>query len=114
MIREPTKEMPEIAAQEQVATADTERDNTSKLEEPDVETPATDGIYEAGGRSDEVPLRDTAALGNIAPDDSGDDLMDTNDPRDPGKETGFEDDAASTPLRRTLRFGKKSQKVKGF
>ena len=40
--------------------------------------------------------------------------MDTNSPRDPGEEIGLKDVAASAPLRRTQRLGKKAQKADGF
>ena len=98
--------MPGNSAWEDVATAETEGDDTDRLEEPDAKKPADEGISEAGGRGTEEPLRDTTALRDAATDDSGaHDLMDTDNPGDV---------TASIPLRRTPRFRKKNQGILNF
>ena len=103
------EERPGNAAQENVTIDDTGGGDPGQLKEPDTEKSAAEGTYEAAGRSTEEPLRDTTT------DDSGNHgPMDTDDPRDPGEETGQEDIAANTPLRRTQRSRKKAQKTENF
>ena len=92
--------MPGNAAWEDVAAAETKGNNTDKLEGPDVNKAAAEGISKSGERGTREPRRDATPLRDTATDDSG--------AHDPGDVT------ASTPLRRTLRFRKKNQKIKGF
>ena len=79
------EEMPRDAAQEDVTVKDTKGDSPDELlKEPATKRSASEKIYETTGGNPEGPLRDTAAL---------------------------EDVAANTPLRRTQRFRKKTKKA---
>ena len=102
-------------ARESVTADDTGGDKADELKEPDTKKPAAEGTYETAGRNPEGLFRDTTALGDITIDDSSDcGLMGTDDPRDPGKETGLEDIAANMPLRRTQRVRKKTRNAESF
>ena len=101
--------VPRNAAQENVTTDYTGGNNPGEMKDPDTKKSAPKGTHEAAGRSTEESLRDTTS------EESGDHgRMDTDDPRDPGEETGLEDIAVSTPLRRTQRSRKKTRKTEGF
>ena len=103
------KEPPRHAAREYGTSENTRGDLHNELREPAIER------CDVAGVGPEDPLMDDAALKDIAADDSdARSLKDTGDWRNLSEEAGLEDIAASTPLRRTQRFRKKTGKTKGF